>query len=53
MKWLKQLWFEFKYWRAPLIISIDPAWADGDYTAEVYAKQVDGIIYIQDVKVYK
>ena len=43
MKWIKNLWFKFRYWRAPYIIGMD---CGKGYDATVYAKYIDGVLYI-------
>ena len=44
MKFLTKLWFKYKFWRAPIRISCDPATPQYDTCMEF--KVVDGTIYV-------
>lgn len=47
MKWLKKLYWRFRYWRAPYIIATD---LGRDHDCTVYAKTMDGILYIEKME---
>lgn len=44
MKFLKGLWFKYKYWKAPIYTRWDPA--TPDYDMCIHYKIVDGIVYV-------
>lgn len=44
MKFLRKLWFKYKFWRAPIQISCDPATPGYDFCIEF--KIVDGTTYV-------
>lgn len=52
MNFIKKLRFKFKFWRAPIITSCDPATPDYDFCIQF--KVVDGTTYVlKEYKNYK
>lgn len=45
-RFLKNLIFKIRFYFSPLIVGVDYGTIDGDYTSFVYAKKLDGKIYI-------
>jgi hypothetical protein len=48
-EWLKRLWLKYRLYHQPLFIGRDTG--SDDCTVTVYAKELDGVIYIIDEKV--